>query len=154
MLHLFGEVASEIYGNPKLEEGVSEEVGLIRKNIKYFMNVYEDKAKAYEAGKKVTEFVTGRSSVMSEFGPDSYQFSHRTFMEFFFSLYLDERNEAVKELMGVVLPHVKRHQWDVISHLALQIKTFRNQHRTLQALQLLRNVIKESMTEQLELVEV
>ncbi len=60
MLHLFGEVASEIYGNPKLEEGVSEE-WINKKNIKYFMNVYEDKAKAYEAGKKVTEFVTGRS---------------------------------------------------------------------------------------------
>jgi predicted NACHT family NTPase len=51
MLHLFGEVASEIYGNPKLEEGVSEE-WINKKNIKYFMNVYEDKAKAYEAGKK------------------------------------------------------------------------------------------------------
>jgi hypothetical protein len=91
---------------------------------------------------------------MSEFGPDSYQFSHRTFMEFFFARYLDEQNETVQELLGVLLPHVKRHQWDVISHLALQIKTFRNQNRTLQALQLLRSVMSESVMEQLELVEV
>ena len=88
MLHLCGEVASEIYGNPKLEEGVSEE-WINKKNIKYFMNVYEDRAKAHEAAKKVTEFVTGRSWVMSEFGPNNYQFSHRTFMEYFFARYLD-----------------------------------------------------------------
>jgi hypothetical protein len=153
MLHLFGEVASEIYGNPQLEEGVSE-LWINKKNRKYFLDIYEDRSKAYEAAKKVTGFVTGRSWVMSEFGPDNYQFTHRTFMEYFFARHLDERNETVQELLGALLPHVQERQWDVISHLALQMKTFRHQKRTLQAVERLKEILKQTISEQSHLISV
>lgn len=39
--------------------------------------------------------------------------------------------------MRVIIPRITTNQWDVISHLALQIKTHRNQRRTSQALTLL-----------------
>jgi hypothetical protein len=153
MLHLFGEVASEIYGNPQLEEGVNDK-WITDKNTKYFMNIYEDRAKAHEAAKKVTGFVTGRSWVMSEFGPDSYRFTHRTFMEYFFARHLDEREETVKELLDALLPHVRERQWDVISHLALQMKTFRNQSKTLQAVNELKAIVSASANGEAALVEV
>jgi hypothetical protein len=137
MIHLFGEIASEIYGNPILEEGVDNK-WISRKNANYFMRVYEDRARAYDAAKRVTDFVTGRSWVMSEFGPDNYRFTHRTFMEYFFATYLDECHETVPELLAALLPHIKERQWDVISHLALQMKTFRNQKRTSQAIESLK----------------
>ena len=121
---------------------------------RYFMRIYEDRARAYEAAKKVTDFVTGRSWVMSEFGPDSYQFTHRTFMEYFFARHLDERNETVLELLDALLPHVKERQWDVISHLALQMKTFRNQKRTAQAIETLKTKVDASISQETSLVEV
>jgi hypothetical protein len=153
MLHLFGEIASEIYGDPKLEEGV-DEVWINKRNTRYFMKIYEDRAKAFEAAKKVTEFVTGRSWVMSEFGPDNYRFTHRTFMEYFFARHLEERNETILELLDVIMPHVKERQWDVISHLALQVKTFRNQKRTEQAIEALKARVDASAGQQRSSIEV
>ena len=142
MLHLFGEVASKIYGDPQLEEGVSER-WLNDTNRVYFSKVFEDRAKAYDAAKKVTKFVTGRSWVMSEFGTDAYKFTHRTFMEFFFARNLVEQHETIADLLAVLVPRVVEQQWDVISHLAVQMKTFRNQTGTSQAVSLLTELAKK-----------
>ena len=133
LLHLFSEIAAKIYGNAELEEGVDEE-WLRKFNRSYFKAQFEDTAKSIEAGKKVTTFVKGRSWVMSEFGADVYRFTHRTFLEYFFARHLNEHQETVGDIASVIIPKVIEKQWDVISHLALQLKTFRNQRRTSQAI--------------------
>jgi hypothetical protein len=136
MLSLFGLIASNIYGDVELEGGVDKE--WINKQTKtFFLDVYENKSKAFEAAKKVTAFITGRSWVMSEFGAQKFRFSHRTFMEYFFARNLEIQCESVDDLLSAVIPHILEKQWDVISHLALQIKTFRNSRRTTHAIDLL-----------------
>jgi hypothetical protein len=142
MLDLFGDIASTMYGDPELEEGVTVK-RITSKNREYFVKLYEDRAKAHDAAKKVTEFVTGRSWVMSEFGPNTYRFTHRTFMEFFFARNLEEQHETVEALLGALLPQIVGRQWDVISHLALQMKSFRSQKRTSQAIKLLQEFARK-----------
>jgi hypothetical protein len=79
---------------------------------------------------------------MSDVGSDVYSFTHRTFLEFFYARQLEQGCETVRGLFRLLLPHIKRQEWDVVCHLALQIKTFRNQPRTAQAMQVLGDIIK------------
>jgi energy-coupling factor transporter ATP-binding protein EcfA2 len=129
MLHLFGSVASRIYGNAELEEGVSA-TWLEEACRQYFSTVYENRAKAFDSAKKIVKFLAGRSWVLSEVGPDQYKYTHRTFMEYFFAQQLAEEYESVRELLQLLLPKIRRREWDVIAHLSLQIKTFRSPKRT------------------------
>ena len=143
MLHLFSMLASEIYGRPELEEGVSES-WIEGKNRVYFEDFFENRAKANEAAKLVSKFITGRSWVMSEFGPHIFRFTHRTFLEYFFARHIDENYETIPELMAVLRSKIASGEWDVISHLALQLKTHRNQRRIAQALAQLGALIRDT----------
>jgi hypothetical protein len=129
LLHLFSMIAAKIYGNADLEEGVDRK-WLEQRTFEYFIESFENRAKALDAAQRVTEFLTGRSWVMSEFGTDVYRFTHRTFLEYFFARYLDEEFETVAELWNAIRPKVAANQWNVIAHLALQLKTYRNVKRT------------------------
>jgi hypothetical protein len=143
MLHLFSILAAEIYGKTEFEEGVSAK-WIEEHNRRYFNDFYESKAKAIEAAKLVTKFITGRSWVMSEFAPDTYRFTHRTFLEYFFARFIEEKYETIANLIPILRPKVAKKQWDVISHLALQLKTYRNQKRIGQTLDQLDKLISEA----------
>lgn len=108
----------------------------------YFATQYIERSKAFLAAKTVLDFVTGRAWVMSDVGSDVYSFTHRTFLEFFYARQLEQGSETVRSLFRILLPHIRRQEWDVVCHLALQIKTSRNQPRTAQAMQVLADSIK------------
>jgi len=141
LIDLFSVLASRIYGNAELEAGVSKE-WLLNELTSYFATQYIERSKAFVAAKTVLEFITGRAWVMSDVGSDVYSFTHRTFLEFFYARHLEQGCETVRGLFRVLLPHIKRQEWDVVCHLALQIKTSRNQPRTAQAMQVLRDSMK------------
>lgn len=136
MLNLFSNLAFEIYGSPDLEEGVTKE-WLRRVVEKYFLDLYESRARAISAAKSVVIFLTGRAWVMSEFGDDVYRFTHRTFLEYFYARHLDQIHESVTDVFQAIRPHIEKNEWDVISHLALQQKAFRNHRRTRETLAVL-----------------
>ena len=135
-LQLFSELASKIYGHPALSAGV--ELNWLEKQTRiYFERVYENRARAFQSAKALVRFITGRAWVMSEIGEGVFAFTHQTFLEYFFAHYLDEQTDAVSSLYDQLLPKFARREWDMVSHLALQIKTYRNLRRQNEAIDML-----------------
>lgn len=133
LLDVFGYVASRTYGNADTEEGVSKK-WLTDELRKHFEGWYIDKASANRAATSLVTFLTGRAWVMSEVGPDTFKFTHRTFLEFFFARNLLSEARGVEELVSIdLLPRIIRNEWAVISHLALHMAVFRNGGKSKQA---------------------
>ena len=139
-LQLFSNIASKIFGHPELSAGV-EAAWLEKETRPFFQTVYENKAQAFEAAKALVAFITGRAWVMSEVGDKVFAFTHQTFLEYFFARHLDEMHDTVKEIIALVMPKVLRREWDMVSHLSLQIKTHRNLRRQNEALDQLRAMV-------------
>ena len=134
MLDLFGYLASQIFGNAETEDGVSEE-WLIQRLRNFFNAWYEDRARSVAAARILVEFITGRAWVMCEIGPGVFKFTHRTFLEYFFARRLEEEAGGVTALIqNHLVAKISQAQWDVVSHLALQITTFRSGPKSIQAL--------------------
>lgn len=139
-LQLFSSVASKIFGNPEFSGGVKEE-WLELEVRSFFQEVYENKAQAYTAAKALVSFITGRAWVMSDVGDKVFAFTHQTFLEYFFARYIDDMHDTVKEVISAVMPRVLNREWDMVSHLSLQIKTHRNLRRQNEALDELRSAL-------------
>ncbi|MFN0045221.1 MAG: NACHT domain-containing protein [Sphingorhabdus sp.] len=120
LLDLFGFLAVKIFGDPDVEDGVSDKwlLGHVRK---FFFDWYRDQAKATSAAKALVTFVTGRAWVMCDVGPNIYKFTHRTFLEYFVARRLESESESVGRLLETLYPKIIAGEWDVVSHLALQI---------------------------------
>lgn len=134
LLDLFGHLALEIFGNAETEEGVTEE-WLTEKLREFFLIWYDNnKSRSYEAAKVLVNFITGRAWVMCDVGPQLFKFTHRTFLEYFFARRLEEEaGGTVSLLERHLIGKALNAEWDVVSHLALQISTFRSGVRSTQA---------------------
>lgn len=134
LLDLFGFLASEIFGDAETEDGVTE-AWLSEKMRGFFTMWYNDRAKSVAASKILVSFITGRAWVMCEIGPGMFKFTHRTFLEYFFARRLEEEAGGVTSLVEKKLKRkIQNAEWDVVSHLALQIATFRSGPKSMQAL--------------------
>lgn len=120
LLDLFGYLAVQVFGNTDMEDGVTGD-WLLDKIKVFFFEWYNDRAKATAAAKSLVKFITGRAWVMTDVGPDVFKFTHRTFMEYFVARRLESESESVSEIVSVIYPKVINAEWDVVSHLALQI---------------------------------
>ncbi|MDF9304792.1 hypothetical protein P5P81_20790 [Tritonibacter mobilis] len=134
LLDLFGFLASKIFGDAEAEYGVSED-WLTKQLRQYFTVWYEDRAKSVQASKALVDFITGRAWVMCEVGPGTFKFTHRTFLEYFFARRIEEEAGGVISLVSdQIVGKAYNAEWDVVSHLALQIATYRSAPKSLQAL--------------------
>lgn len=135
LLDLFGYIASNIFGNADTEDGVTED-WLVDKLRSFFFIWYdENKPRSYEAAKILVSFITGRAWVMCDVGPHLFKFTHRTFLEYFFARRLEEESGGtVPLLQNHLFAKVIKAEWDVVSHLALQISTFRSGVKSTHAL--------------------
>lgn len=149
MIDLFGSVANKIFGDSDLEKGVSSE-WLERTCREYFRDVFVEHAKVIDASRKIVNFLGGRSWVLSEFAPDSYKFTHRTFMEYFFAYHFSEQCDSIRQLFSRLLPRIISGEWEVISQLALQIKTFRSPRRTAEAVAEILQALREQTQNDLQ----
>lgn len=122
LLDLFGHLAVQIFGDPETEEGVSGE-WLLDRIKTFFHDWYNDRAKASQAAQALVTFITGRAWVMCDVGPQVYKFTHRTFLEYFVARRLESESDSVSDLLSKLYPRVIDAEWDVVSHLALQIAT-------------------------------
>jgi hypothetical protein len=143
-LQLFSQLASKIFGHPQLSAGI-ETVRLEREIRIYFDEIYEDKGKAYEAAKAVIKFITGRAWVMSEVGDGIFAFTHQTFLEYFFARHLDEQTDTVEDVFDRIRPRLLKREWDMVSHLSLQIKTHRNRRLQNRALAIITELMKSDL---------
>lgn len=113
-------IAFNIYVDATLQKGVTE-TNLINIASKYLLEVkYETIDEAEHAARDFIEFCKGRAWVFTEVGEAIYQFSHRTFLEYYTSLYLCRIHYNPKELAEILLPKIKKEEWDVVAQLSIQ----------------------------------
>jgi hypothetical protein len=123
MMHL----AFEVYSTPGLQGGVSRSA-LEQMTTAYLLERrYDDVDDARQAARDFVEFCTGRAWVFTDVGTTSagerlYQFTHRTFLEYFTAGYLVRRHPTPDALFAVLEPRVTAAEWDVVAQLAIQMQ--------------------------------
>lgn len=122
MMHL----AHWIFSNSNLQSGVSERA-LIGKATNYLIERrFEDRDEANAAATEFIEFCRGRAWVFTDTGTTAdgvslYQFTHRTFLEFFAASHLVRTHATPAALSKHLIPRIAKSEWDVVSQLAFQI---------------------------------
>jgi hypothetical protein len=117
-----------LYADEGLQGGVTERQ-LIAKLSDYLLeHRFDDRDQAERAAREFIQFCRGRAWVFTGIGTTAdgeelYQFTHRTFLEYFTALYLFRTQETAKELAEFLLPKIAKKEWDVVAQLAFQIKS-------------------------------
>jgi hypothetical protein len=117
-----------LYDDQGLQGGVTERQ-LIVKLSEYLLEYrFDDRDQAERAAREFIQFCRGRAWVFTGIGTTAdgeeiYQFTHRTFLEYFTALYLFRTQETAKELAEFLLPKIAKKEWDVVAQLAFQIKS-------------------------------
>lgn len=120
-------LANWIYTNEKLQAGVTEK-SLIVKTTEYLCpKRFEDRDVAEKAASEFIEFCRGRAWVFTDTGTTKegerlYQFTHRTFLEYFTAAYLVRTHPTPDALIALLQPRIAKKEWDVIAQLAFQLQ--------------------------------
>ena len=120
-------LANWIYTDESLQSGVTEQ-RLISKAADYLCEKsFEDRDDAECAAKAFIHFCRGRAWVFTNVGTNKhdeelYQFTHRTFLEYFTAAYLNRIHRTPDKLFNILLPRIAKQEWDVVSQLAFQIQ--------------------------------
>ena len=123
---IMAHIAHWLYSNPALQGGVTEQQ-LVQECASYLHHrSYEHFEDAEKAATDFIEFCRGRAWVFSDTGtkPDGtslYQFTHRTFLEYFTAHYLFRTHPKPTELLDVLRPRIAKREWDVVAQLAFHI---------------------------------
>lgn len=121
-------LASWIYSDDSLRAGVTREQ-LIEKSTEFLLDWrFDDPHVARHAAGEFVDFCRGRAWVFSdlgstESGADLFQFTHRTFLEYFAAADLVETYASTRELFDILVPHIARQEWDVVAQVAFQMRT-------------------------------
>lgn len=123
---LISYLAYWIYTNETSKGGVSEEE-LIRKATDYlYGSTYEDFDQAKMVARDFVKFSKGRAWILTDVGATKdqnlYQFTHRTFLEYFTAEWLCRKYEETTELANELIPKISKKEWDVVAQLAFQIR--------------------------------
>ena len=120
-------LAHWIYTHEKLQGGVTERK-LIEKAADYLCDRrFEDQDEAELAAREFIYFCRGRAWVFTDVGTTKegenlYQFTHRTFLEYFTASYLVRCHRTPEELLQILLPRIQKEEWDVVAQLAFQLQ--------------------------------
>jgi hypothetical protein len=121
-----------IYSNPHLQAGVTESAAI--ETTKQFLAEWrygDDRLAAESAARGFVEFCRGRAWVFSDLGADRedatlFQFTHRTFLEYFAAEQIVQDHETTAQLIKVLRPRVRRGDWEVVTQLVLQMQQRRH----------------------------
>lgn len=108
------------------QNGVPESV-LIARTADYLRSRFEEPDVAEQRARQFVEFCCkGRAWVLSDTGMRQdgeplYQFTHRTFMEFFAASYVVRNYGSPQALLAFLSPKIVSQQWDVITQLAFHL---------------------------------
>lgn len=120
-------LAHWIYSDEKLQAGVTEQK-LVAKATDYLsMRRFEDPDEAEQAARGFIEFCRGRAWVFTDTGTTKdgdrlYQFTHRTFLEYFTAAHLVRVNPTPSALISVLMPRIEAREWDVVAQLSFQLQ--------------------------------
>lgn len=114
----------------------------------FFMTEYIDNRteRACQAADSFVKYLTDRAWILHEVGADVFEFTHRTFLEFFYARHLDTTFETIDQLLEKLLPWAARGGRQLPSHLALQAKTAGNRKRATDAARILADSIEINPT--------
>ncbi len=121
-------LAHWIYLDEALQSGVTRSQ-LIDEATRYlFERQFDDEHTAREAAGQFVDVCKGRAWVFTDTGltPTNeplFQFTHRTFLEYFCADYLARRFRTPAALVEMLIPRIEQREWDVVSQLAVQVKT-------------------------------
>lgn len=87
--------------------------------------------------------LTGRVWILHEVGENIFEFTHRTFMEYFYAKFLDTELEDTTTLINSCLEHVVAGQRTLPTHLALQIRTDNKRAASTKVAEALTNALNE-----------
>jgi hypothetical protein len=116
-----------IYSDPKLQTGVTES-SLIDKATEYlYKRLYDDIDFARKVAREFIEFCRGRAWVFTDTGSTAegellYQFTHRTFLEYFTAAQLVRIYARPSELAPDLIPRIEKEEWDIVAQLAFQLQ--------------------------------
>lgn len=114
-----------IYADEALQGGVTEKK-LIKKTTDYLHEKrFEDYDEAEQSACQFVEFCRGRAWVFTDVGTTKdgerlYQFTHRTFLEYFTAKQLVRSCRTPKDLEEILLPKIADGEWDVVAQIAFQ----------------------------------
>ncbi len=120
-------LAHWIYEEEALQGGVTEESLVLKATDYLSMRRFEDRDEAEKAAREFIEFCRGRAWVFTDTGTMKegerlYQFTHRTFLEYFTAAHLVRIYPTPDRLGNVLLPKIAKREWDVVAQLAFQIQ--------------------------------
>src|SRR6266511_3025792 len=121
-------IANWIYNSEDLPTGVTKNQ-LVAKTSEFLRTWIEDEFRAYRTAESFIDFCKGRAWVLTDVGSTGseslYQFTHRTFLEYYTASYL-VRSEKTPDLLARSLAKLVSEdprKWLVIGQLAVQIKS-------------------------------
>jgi len=120
-------LAHWIYSDTTLQAGVTE-ARLINKAAEYLHNRFvEDVDVARKTARDFIEFCRGRAWVFTDTGSTGegellYQFTHRTFLEYFTAAQLVRTHATPDDLGNTLVPRIQKREWDIVAQLAFQIQ--------------------------------
>lgn len=126
------DLAYWIYSSDDLQGGVAE-TDLVEKSTEYLNTwVFDDIYKARGAACEFIQFCTGRAWVFTDTGTAAsgerlFQFTHRTFLEYFTACHLVSIHPTPDPLANFLKDRISRREWDVVAQLAFQIQSKRVQ---------------------------
>lgn len=115
-----------IYQDPDLQSGATEDA-LVKEAADYLQGRrFDNREEAESEAGKFIEFCRGRAWVFTDTGTTPsgdrlYQFTHRTFLEFFAARHLARTHPSPEALLEVLKPHISAKEWDVVAQLSFQI---------------------------------
>ncbi len=124
LFDLFKHLAALLYQKEEYGGRINKK-DLFEEARNFFREDYIDnrEGKSAEAATQMVDHLTGRAWILHEVGEDVFEFTHRTFMEFFFARHLETVFESTDELISECAGQVLNDSRTVPSHLALQIRT-------------------------------
>ena len=120
-------VAHWIYSDDQLQSGITE-IQLVNKTVEYCLpDRIDDPEEAREVAEAFVSFCKGRAWIFTDTGRTAsgvslYQFTHRTFLEYFTAGYLVRVSPTANDLWRRLRPHILRLEWDVVAQISLQMK--------------------------------
>ena len=110
--------------NRELDSGIPEP--MLKMRLRKFLRStrYGSAAMAEEAASELLQLWRGRAWILTDLGSDAlhrvYQFSHRTFLEYFAATYLARRAKTPKRLWEELRVRAVSGEWDIVAEIAIQ----------------------------------
>ncbi len=119
---LIREIAVPMFTEAEYADGISKRRLTQMIEAHFVRSYYKDvgNLRAKTDAESVVRFVTGRAWILTEKGPEYFNFTHRTFLEYFFAQSLHEKNERTIDLLKAIEPKILDGSWHVPSVLAIQ----------------------------------